>query len=232
MLAKTDYFSKDNKDTKTTDVAMLEQQLEMLIKEFDMLKATFRAGLGDKPIRMRLTSTLALTTTVTTGVTNTVVVGGGNGALNPNVCTEWATMVALFDEYKCTGGEAAFAYSNPASVVGTALTSNSMPVMAYDGDVAASAASSISLTQASQHKILQSSSTTGAYVTGLNKRFRWHVPKGVTIGSGVQPGTEWLLTSTPFAAGCLLFYHVGTVVTAIDTGAGFVYFDLEFRCRV
>lgn len=229
-LGKSGYF--DAKDVKT-DLVALQKEVDQLEKEFALLKNTLRAGLGDRPIRMRLTTSFVITTTVTTGVTNTVVINGSANKLDPSLTSEWSTMAALFDEYKCLGGEVVVVYGNTLAAVGSApVTSNSLPVMAYDPDSSSAAASSLVLTQMSQHKILPNCSTTGVG-DGLNHRFRWHVPRGTTIGagSGGYPGTEWIVTGVTQGAGYLLFYHVGTGNTAIDNGAGVVYFDLEFRCR-
>jgi hypothetical protein len=239
LLAKTNYFNKDSKDVKSADVSILEQQLENLNKEFELLKTTFRAGLKDRPIRLRLSAPVTITTTVTTGVTKTVVVGaGGNSLLNPTRCTEWSTVIALFDEYKCLGGEVVFVYINPV-LYATSVTSDSLPVMAYDVGDATTATSSIALTQQSQHKILpvvalfsavnlQTSST-----PNVKHSFRWHTPKGTVVPSVLTafPGTEWIPCEAAGAAGSLLFYHIGTLITAIDSGSGVCYFDLEFRCR-
>ena len=228
-LGKSGYF--DAKDVKT-DLVALQKEVDQLEKEFALLKNTLRAGLGDRPIRMRLTASFVITTTVTTGVTNTVVINGSANKLDPSLTTEWSTMAALFDEYKCLGGEVVVVYANTISVGGSnAVTSNSLPVMAYDPDSSSPAASSLVLTQMSQHKILPNITT--GLGNGPNHRFRWHVPRGTTIGagSGGYPGTEWIVTGVSQGAGYLLFYHVGAGITAIDNGAGVVYFDLEFRCR-
>lgn len=230
-LAKTGYFS-DAKDVKA-DIPSMQKDVDQLIRELQLAVGAIRAGLGDRPIRMRLSISLVITTTVTTGVTQNITLTGGGGMLLPSLCSEWATCAALFEEYKCLGGEVSFIYNNPLPASSTALTVNSIPVIAYDADDNSFATSSLQLTQTSQHKLLRPCGPTGVPSEGYSHTFKWHTPKGVslTAPSVGSPGTEWIPVAGVIAAGCLKFYHVSTVVTAIDSGAGFCYFDLEFRCR-
>lgn len=224
------------------DVKMIMEQLkqsyETLCKEFDIAKATMRAGLGDRPIKMRLSATFLITTTVTTGVTNTVNINGNtSGQLSPTACTEWSTLAALFDEYKCTGGHCDFIYSNATSAQAVAKIPNNIPVIGYDPSDGTALTSSVAVTQLAQHKTITTPVTDGTVTTipamGVHHQFEWHVPRGTAIGgsASVQPGTEWIAVDGASAAGFLKFHHVGTVITAVDTGAGFIYFNLEFRCR-
>lgn len=236
-LAKGGYF--DSKDSKI-DLSALSKDVDQLTKEMQLAVAALRAGLGDRPIRMRLSATFVITTTVTSGVTNTVTLSGGSNLLEPVRCNEWTTMAALFEEYKCLGGEFVFNYKNSISSIITAgIGANSVPVIAYDADNSTAASSSVELTQAAQHKTLEVLvvDATNNYGFGpasaAHHRFRWHVPKGTSFSSPSVsvPGTEWIPVAAVQSHGVGKFYHVGNVVTAIDTGAGFVYFDLEFRCR-
>jgi len=229
-LSKANYFDKDTK----FDAGKLADDMAQTQREFDLLRATMRSGLGDRPIRMRLSTPFTITTTVTTGVTKAVSVNGsGLGTLDPVQCTEWATMLALFDEYKVHGGECVFNYINAQQAVGTAIDSNSIPVIGYDGGAAgASATSSIALTQLSEHKVLNVWNN-GSSVPVLH-RFGWHTPHGTVeaaSGSNGLPTDAWMLTDNPSNCGTIQFYHVGQLITAIASGAGIIYFDFEFRCR-
>jgi len=235
ILAKATYF--DKKDSKI-DLKNMDDQIAVLKKELELAVGALRAGLGNKPIRIRLSAELLITTTVTSGVTNTIQ-NGGTSSLSPTNCTEWSTMAALFEEYKCLGGEARFVYCNP-SVGSTPPTvvANNLPVIAYDADDNTQATSSILLTQTAQHEVLGSImgptlSTPTTAGTHVDHRFRWRTPRGTAVGGGTTatPGTEWIAVSGAQPAGYIKFYHVGTTVTAITTGAGFMYYDLEFRCR-
>lgn len=238
-LAKSGYFT-DSKDVKA-DIPSLQKDVDQLMKEIQLAVGALRAGLGDRPIKMRLSAPFVITTTVTTGVTNTVTVNGQNNNLNASYCSEWATCALLFEEYKCLGGEAVFNYINPQSNFTNAnILTNSIPTIAYDADDATLATSVISLTQAAQHRCFDvtvgSTATQGPSsvpASCITHRFKWHVPKGDSVsGTGVTvAGTEWIAVAAPPPSGYLKFYHVGLGVTANDTGAGFIYFNLEFRCR-
>jgi len=245
-LAKSGYFS-NSKDSKV-DVPSLQKENDQLIKEIQLAVGAIKAGLKDKPIKMRLSAIFVITTTVTTGVTNTLTIGGSNSALNPSYCTEWTTITALFDEYKMLGGQTDFIYGNINAAPESGApnwTSDCVPIMAYDCDDQTAPTSSILLTQSSQHKTFNPGQkilgAAGAIVGGgqgeTHHKFHFHIPRGdvdpVTNGGIlVAPGTQWQSCGTPLTHGFLKFYHLGSVVTAKDTGAGFVYFDLEFRCRV
>jgi hypothetical protein len=241
-LVQDGYF--DTKDSKTgpTDVKDAQTSIELLKKELELAVGALKAGLGNKPIRMKLVASIVITTTVTPGVTNSVTIGGSSNQLNPAVCGEWATMALLFEEYKCLGGEVNFMYNNPSDNGGIGSpetsTTNVMPIMAYDADDLTAATSSIALAEAAQHKVLRplvgsADAIVACPQEGIHHTFRWHVPRGTAVGGGtaVVPGTEWIDVSGVQTAGWLKFYHIGSVVAAIKTGAGFVYFDLEFRCR-
>jgi len=236
-LCKSGYFG-DSKDSKI-DIPSLQRDYDQLCKELQLLRDTMRAGLKDKPIRMRLSTSFVITTTVTTGVTNTVNINAsGNGSLDPSKCTEWSALAGLFDEYKCLGGECEFLYHNFLDQTTLTCVSDNIPIMGYDVDQN-TPSSSLALTQLSQHKSF--SPITGKAVTFMTSpsentrhKFRWHVPRGTAIYGGsntLAPGTEWVAVAGVVAAGYIVFYHLGAANTAINTGAGWIYFDLEFRCR-
>ncbi len=234
------------KDTKTNELLTDQYQklYEMACLEFEMARAAMRAGLRDRPIKMRLTCNMTITATMTSGVVNTVTIGGGNKYLDLAKCSEWSTLTALFDEFKCTGGEVVFVYVDPVPI-GAAPTSDALPIMAYEVDANSAASSSLQLTQSSQHKIFDPLATIGAFgatqtalatpASSIRHNFHWHVPRGTVVAANGNtiPGTEWqTVIGTSHYMGVLQFYHVGTVNTATDVGAGFVYFNTEFRCRV
>ncbi len=232
-MAKAGYFN-DSKDQKV-DLKSLTNEVDLLTKELELATTAIRAGLGDKPIRMRLSSTYTLTATVTTGIVNTVK------TILPSDATEWSTCAALFDEYKILGGEVDFHYKNMVTMGGSgAVDTNAYPVIAYDADDTNSATSSLALTQFAQHKVFANhafADSAGAtvFVAGVSSRyrFRYHIPKGTVTqgGSSLQPGTEWCVTASPLAAGTIKFYHAGNQTAAVSVTAGVMYYDLEFRCR-
>jgi hypothetical protein len=231
-LAKSGYFA--DKDTKTVDLKTTQGEYDNLVKEIKLAIGAIRAGLGDRPIRIRLSQTYTLTATVTTGVVNTTV------SVLPSNATEWSTCAALFEEYKCLGGSVNFMYANYTSKpsTGGAVDTNGYPVIGYDADDATAATSSLVLTQLAQHEVLSpmifcSGVGIAAPACGLHHKFHFHIPKG-TVESGsisIVAGTEWLPVQGVVSAGTVKFYHVGTEVTAVNVTCGVLYYDLEFRCR-
>jgi hypothetical protein len=231
-VMKSGYF--DVKDQKT-DPQPLLMEMELLKKEVAMAKEAILSSLGNKPIRMRLSTNIVLTATVTSGVVNTVIIGGSNSSLDPSLCTEWSSVTALFDAYKCHGGEVVIAYVNPIPA-GTAAvaTADSQPVIGYDPDTT-TGANTLAMTQLAQHKMLEplvqySTVAIAAPASGPVHRFRWRNSSLQIVGN-IAASDSWNLTSAPVSAGRILFYHVGNTVTAINVGTGVVYFDLEFRSR-
>lgn len=253
FIGKNGYCTKcgvaqDEKDSKvmmlkeTDDLQTLYQKI---CQEFDLARGALRAGLGNKPINIRLTANVIITTTVTTGVTNTIAVGGGSSALQASTCGEFSTMAALFDEFKCTHGMVSYIYNNSIIVLKTAnaaINQNSIPIMAYDPADNTALANHMAATQTAQHETIQPIVSSGASAqemalpaSGVGPhKFHWKVPRGVMVepSDGNSVGQEWQPTSgTPQNYGYLKFYHVGTEVTATDIGAGVVYFYCQFRCR-
>lgn len=241
-LAKTGYFA-DSKDSKA-DLPSMQKEVDTLTKELKLLKDAFRAGLGDSPIKMRLTMPMVLTTTVTTGVTNSVQMGGSS-SINPVNLTEWSSISALFDEAKFFGGECLFVYDNFSQGSATygllPTTPNIMPAIGYTAEAAAgSAASTDAIMQLAQHKVLPNCLYTGTsynftFPHSANHKFKWHIPRGTVISgnAGILPGTEWqVIAATMGNLGMIQFYHVGVCITADVTGAGNAYINCEFRCRI
>lgn len=231
-----DLLFESLKDEKVAD--SYQALYDAACEEFEAARETMRAGLKERPIRMRMATNFKITTTVTTGVTNTVNINGtGSNSLDPSQCTEWSVITALFDEYKCLGGECEFIYNNNVPSSGSLTGSNNIPVIAYDPDNGGSASSSIYLFIHAQHKALNPIGAIGSALYfpaegGLHK-YKWHTTSGDVFGGtvGALPGKEWILVQGVSPAGSLLFYHVGSVITATDTGVGVILFDFEFRCR-
>jgi len=230
-LSKENWVSVGNKDIKQSSND--ETTLALLKKEFGFIRNAARAVFGNRPVRFHAPMDFTITTTVTTGVTKTVLMGGST-ALNASNLTEWSSFAALFDEVKVHGGTADFIYINP-NVFGTALTTDSQPVIGFDPADATAAGSSSAVVQLARHKKLDTIASGGASTgatTGVHHRFPFEIPKGTfSDPSSAFCGDVWQPTSGPVAVGCLKFYHVGVVVTAIVTGAGHLFLDVSFRCR-
>lgn len=233
----------DIKDEKQTDVIIeqLTELYEAACQEFEAARDMMRAGLKNKPIRIQLTASMIITTTITTGVTNTVVFGGNGSSIQQSDATEFSTVKALFDETKLTGGRCEFLYINPVAANGTtsAVVQDSTPSIGYDpGKVGLTSSGVFDVVQKAQHMQMSpiigtASSTTMCPANGAKHTFKWHVPPGTELPTGESViGRDWQPTATGLApVGCVVFYHIGTCITATNTGAGTIFYDCEFRCR-
>jgi len=230
------------KDEKQTDVIIdqLTELYEAACQEFEAARDMMRAGLKNKPIRMQLTASMVITTTVTTGVTRTVVFGGNGSSIQQSDATEYSTVKALFDETKLTGGRCEFLYINPVAANGTtsAVVQDSTPSIGYDpGQVGLVSSGVFDVVQKAQHMqmspIIGSGGANAVPANGAKHTFKWHVPPGTELPTGQSViGRDWQPTATGLApVGCVVFYHIGTCITATNTGAGTIFYECEFRCR-
>jgi len=235
-LVRSSYFS-DTKDAKSSvAIADSDKEVELLKANLDMARNAIKSGLKDRPIRIRLVAPFTITTTVTSGVTNTLKINGlASGAIDPSYMTEWGSFAGLFDEYKVLGGEMVFTYANPSRY--PVVSNDQLVTMAYDSDSGTSASVS-SLCEHSQHKSFNNAQMiTGPSMMNAAQtvhRFNFHIPRGTAAGgaASIVPGTQWVVTGGPQPCGYILFYHVGLSIAAEITGAGTCYLDTEFRCRV
>ncbi len=216
----------------------LKEMYDIVCKEFDLARNAMRAGLGDKPIKIRMTAPFVITTTVTSGVTNTIVINGNGTGVAANDATEFSSLAALFDEVKVYAGAVDFLYKNAVATAaaGASMVLNNMPTMAFDPADSTAATSSESLMQLSQHEsfspLMGATSPVMCPANGMKHHFKFHVPPGVSIGTNNAPaGSQWQPATGPVAVGYLKFYHVGNEITAINTGVGVLYYYSEWRCR-
>jgi len=240
---------EDVKDEKQKDVIIeqLTELYEAACQEFEVARDMLRAGLKNKPIRMQLTASVAITTTVTTGVTNTIVFNANTQAVVQSDGTEWSSVKGLFDETKLTGGRIEFLYINPINANGTttAVGQNSTPSIGYDpGELSAVSSGVSDIVSMAQHEQFNPAvvNNTGAPAPvlaipacGVKHSFKFRVPAGTEIPSatqGVVIGNDWQSTEgTLLPVGSIKFYHIGTSITAVNTGAGTIFYHCEFRCR-
>jgi len=235
----------DIKDEKQNDVIIqqLTELYEAACQEFEVARDMLRAGLKNKPIRMQLTASVTITTTVATGVTNTIVFNSNTQALVQSDGTEWSSVKGLFDETKLTGGRIEFLYVNSINANGTtsAVGQNSTPSIGYDpGELSAVSSGVSDIVSMAQHEQISPLVTVGGAAAavpanGIKHSFKWRVPPGTEIPSatqGIVIGNDWQSTEgTLLPVGSIKFYHIGTCVTATNTGAGTIFYHCEFRCR-
>jgi len=225
-ISKENWVSVGKKDLKET--AIEETNLTLLKKELGLIRATARTAFGNRPVRFHAPMDFTITTTVTSGVTKTVLMGGSTALAASNL-TEWTSLAALFDEVKVHGGLVDCIYNNPTPV-SAALTTDSRPIMGFDPADATAAASGSAVSQLAQHKTFPAIMGSTGY--GGHYKFRFEVPKG-TFSDPASSfcGDVWQPTSGPVAVGAVKFFHIGGVVTAIVTGGGQLFLDVSFRCR-
>jgi hypothetical protein len=228
------------------DVKDAVSTLPALQKEFAMMKAMLRAGLGDQPISLRMSATLVVTTTVTTGVTNTVSVGGGTGGLiDISRFSEFGAIAGLFDLVQVDGFSVELIYNN-FNVQGTTMTVDSIARMGYEVEgTSTPAVSSEEIAQLAHNKAIPpkfvgvATSNTGVTSDAIH-RLAFPTPTGsafptLTPAQG-NPGRSWVSidSATPGSGpfyGAFRFYHIGALVTAINSGVGLMYAHCKFKCR-
>jgi hypothetical protein len=233
-LAKSGYFS--DKDSKTVDLKTTQGEYDNLVKEIQLAIGAIKAGLGDRPIRLKLSQSFTLTATVTTGVVTTWAIGGGNNRFTPGDASEWSSVAALFDEVKVLGGHLTLTYPTYTASGGN-QTADRIPTIGYDLDSSTAASSSEQICQLAQHEQLYGIWSFGSPAVAImlpNHHFRWHTPSA-TVVSVDNPGKGWVacpdVTGFTQVFGYMKFYHVQTIVTATAVGAGIIYYEIEVRCR-
>jgi 5-methylcytosine-specific restriction endonuclease McrA len=237
-LASSVYFA-DSKDVKTAPLPQLQKELQALENEIKLMASVVKAGLGNRPIRIKLWVPFVITTTVTSGITNTVTLGAaGSAAIQPSFCSEWPSLVSLFDEYRMHGGTLQWLYNNPVSP--TSLNANgasSIPAIGYDPTDGTVANAVNTVCQLAQHKMYATANDTWAgFHAPAKHEFSFRIPSGVMIDEAptgsTAYGSEWIACDAASAIhGWIKHYHQGAVITAVGTGAGQASYDLEFRCR-
>lgn len=228
---KTDwnYFSKDSKELRPEP----SDTTKLLLSEISLLKSSVRAAIGFKPVSITLRIPFQLVATVTSGVVATVV------SCVPGTSSEFASLAAIFDEYKCTQGHVQFVhFIRSAYVVGAvgSLLNNSMLVIAYDNDATA-LTSVIAGTEFAQHHLYPlGHQAYGSVESFIEKPYEFHfkVTPGVAVDTvtGSLSSGSWAPTaSNSLSYGFLKAYSVGSEATAIAVASGVVHLNCEFRTR-
>lgn len=227
-------------DTKESVLAMAATQ-ELLEKEFLMAKNLLRNSLKGQSLTIIMSETFSLTTTVTSGVTNTVTCGGSaTGRILASDFSEFSLLAGLFDEFRYENGWVEFVYANSMTINAGLTAGNSMPAIGYDPLTSGAANSTLEVSELQQHRFLDVciNGSTGGFPgtgasTGNKHKFEYFMPPGVMVdgNAGAVSGRQWQSTTAPAIGGYLHFYHVGSVVTAIVTGAGINRLVCQFRSR-
>lgn len=189
MSAPSAGWFGDAKDVKVpvtvnADALAIERDLQLVESELKLLRTTARAalfnGFGTKLLKMKL---WIAETWATSGSNITGIV-----AADPSVVTEFASLAALFDEYRCVGGEAHI-YVTCASDPATS-TNDPRVIYAYDPAESVNLTTLVAGLQLQQHKLMYAyngtSSATPAQIPNTYS-FNWKVPAGVITTSGSAP---------------------------------------------
>ena len=191
----------------------------------------------------RLPFSRTFSTTVTSGVVNTPA------PIDVSAFSEWASLAALFDEYRVRRGRYEFYCVHPTQAVAltaSSLTGDSLLTVAYDPSDATAAASSNELTQLEYHKQVfprMSSTSTGGTYVGLfgkvnNEPYVLHwsyLDSAAITGNGgvVAPGA-WKATAgnvNTFPDGTIKPYFLSAETSVKVSIIGTMFLDIEFRNR-
>lgn len=206
-----------------------------------------RALLGKSGLTISLPASVSFSTTTTTGLANTAA------NVLATTAVEFATVAALFDEYRVRAVDYDFHASGQSGQTTGSSSPNNMLALAYDPVDGTAPANLIDLCQLEQHRLFgatPASSAGGAAVSSLlitgpygaaPLRFHATMPKVTALAvtsSGVvvsMPG-QWKSTietgSVDNGDGRLKIYFATTSVAgATPVVAGILYYHCQFRSR-
>jgi len=214
--------------------------------EFKALAATSKETLssmfGERAIPFSLPVTTAFASTVTTGILN------ANLPMDVTSSPEFASLAALFDEYRFVGGRIEYSIVAPTStvVLGTSsVTVNAMFGIGFDAADNTAPSDIKDIAQLEYHQLhaprIVSTPTVGTYVGvyGADSdnrpyRFDWKVQplytgNGGAVGPGMWKSTQGNVTNFP--DGSLKTYYQTGATTAVNAMVGVMYWNVHFRCR-
>ncbi len=221
------------------DVKLLQSRLAQYDAQVSLARSALVKITGNKPLRITLPVSFTMSTN-SSGLLTAVL------NVDPTAAVEFTTLAALFDEYKCLGGQLRFNITAVSpSYSGTAPSAdNCMAVVAFDPAEGAPLTSVRNGTELAHHKLYGTMATNNA--TGVSYSsfkhdplsFQYRVPSGITEGvvSNVQylTGGGWyptISTATTMYWGYIKTYTQTSYTAATVAVAGVHYYDLEFRCR-
>jgi hypothetical protein len=213
------------------DTSPFDDTLKLLDLEISMLKNAVRSVQGMKPFRINLFEENTFNSNGS-GVTL------GSLTVDPSLLTEFASLAALFDEYKCVSGVYHFSVNDWN--VSTASV-NSQGVVAYDPSDGGVPTSTVSLAAKQQMQIVafgtvNAGATAPTHVHSAPLKFEWKVPPGVFVPAGAtasEGSSNWQPTTTsngyqPY--GWIKFAKVGGH-NSTNQISGMQVYHVDFRCR-
>jgi len=192
------------------------------------------------PIELIIPYSLSATTAASGLLTSTLSVDPSSNA------TEWASLTALYDEYKVISGEFHFGLVGRCQAPGTSgLTVDSNFVVVFDPNDPNSLSSWRNGTEYSQHlslfpTLITAGATAAADVYGIRTastgvKFPFHVPRGAALatssGAINYGGDVWFQVGSTVPCGQLKFYWQTANTTTATAVNGVVYLRVHLRSR-
>lgn len=227
-------YSKQIEDLKNADQTLLKGHFDLVAQQLGALKAGVQSTFGNRPMKIRMPYSFTQSCANVTGILQAFT------PLDATACAEYASLAALFDEYKVNSFHVAF---NVTAVGGTS-NQDGMFVLAYeplDGSFLTSVRNG---TEIARHLLCGTMQYSGglqivfARAAGKPYEFGAEIPKGVALGfnSGVPYDINgaWvptISTATNCYWGYLKTYCQTGYVTVTNSVNGIIYLDAEYRCR-
>jgi hypothetical protein len=222
-------FSGEYKaDTREVDIAVASCDLEIAT-----LRSMARGIFGREIVKYKLHQFSNLTATVATGVVNTVI------NVSPTSATDWASVSALFEEFRVVSGNYDFV-TNMSSLSGNTTTMNIQDAffaMVFDS-TSNTALTSTALAVEYEHKALypiaqlaRATTVSTSVNHGYHHTFHWRPDSGVNSALGPPTSSDWQPVNNAAYVGYIKCFGVGTEITAVNVAAGIVNYNVEFRNR-
>lgn len=216
-----------------SDTKVLSAQIAAAESELKAQTSLARALIGNQTMEIVLTMPLMQ---VNTGANVTAQVF----SIDPTNSSEWASLQALYDEYRFDRGH----YCFQLNALGNGTTDNSMPAFVYDPADITALPSTSRACEFSQHKLFVTAITGGpggpVYNNGEPHKFSFHV-KGAqsfainAAGATLVAAGAWKATQTAAATyvpdGYIKIYWQNNQVVATQVIAGVLYQTYHFRTR-
>ncbi len=229
------------KDSKV-DVSALDSAISTVEKAYELARTTLASAFGPRPVPFVLPMSVTMLTTGGAGILSAPL------TINPSQSTEWTSLAALFDEYRCCSATLEYAIQAPAGALttsgGTTFSPNTLFVLGWDPSDNNPLGSVRQGTELQQHTLkapsMRYAGAAGSYSGVFEGLHRFHVQIAKYAQLNVfgqstndSPG-QWKPTnnSTALAEGYLKPYCATLLGTLNDTAvSGILYLRVEFRCR-
>jgi len=223
-----------------TDVKV-DSALEAELKSFTAFaRQAIQSGIGMKAVHLVLPVTTSFQATVTTGTVNPI--------LNVDVSQspEWASIQALFDEYRFQDGVYKFVIVAPTQTVVLAtstIINNANFAIGFDPSDSSATTDVRDVVQLAQHvqkfpRMVQTPTIgtfVGVYGTADNEAmtFRWKLsPVALVINTSGSSAGTWKATGLgSFTDGFIKMYYRSGFTTALEAVNGTMYYHVEVRSR-